>query len=169
MRSLFILICISFCFSGQTQEIFINYSTCRTNDKVPNQLSKQELLGFLGKPTKIARFDGECGLSDEQDKAQEKSIYFYDSTQFFVFDNKAELYTINFRNGKFTYRTDKINLSGKTRFRDIEKWYPGNAKASILENKGSMVRLQACQDCDAYCLLYFENGRLVSLEWWEPC
>ncbi len=169
MRLLFISICISFLMTGQTQETFFMYTACRLNDAVPNKLAKQDLLRLLGKPTNITRFEGECGLSDEQENAKEKNIYFYDSTQYFVYDNKAELYHVNFRNGKFTYRTDKINLSNKTRFRDIEKLYQESAKAAILENKGTMVRIQACQDCDLFCLLYFEKGRLVSLEWWEPC
>jgi hypothetical protein len=169
MRLLFISIAISFFLSGQTQETFINYATCRVNNTVPNQLTKQDLLRLMGKPTKITGFNGECGLTDEQENAKERNIYYYDSTQYFVYDNKAELYNINFRNGKFTYRTDKILLSNKTKFGDLAKWFPANTHASLLENQGQMVRIPACKDCDLFCLLYFEKDRLVSLEWWEQC
>lgn len=169
MRVLFISLFFYLYASGQPKEAFLNYNTGRLYGSVPNKLSKPDLLRILGKPTKIAVFEGECGLTDEQENAKERNIYYYDSTQYFVYDNKAELYHVNFRNGKFTYRTDKINLSNKTRFRDIEKLYPVSTHAAILENKGTMVRIPACPDCDSFCLLYFEKGRLVSLEWWEPC
>ena len=156
---------------GQFTNELINYSSCRINGTVPNTLSKNDLIKRLGKPTKIEplRFDEECGLTDEQEHAKQRNWYYYDSTRFFVYDNKADMLELNFRNGKFVYTTDKIKLSNTTTLGDLQKVYPASTKAAIKENKGTMVKISPCPKCDGYCFLYFEKGKLVKLEWWDPC
>jgi|GEM_PF-7030208 len=164
---------ISFFFSslafGQINAEFLNYKTSRINGSIPNILNKVELVRRLGVPTKIETFEGECGLSEEQEKAKVRNWYNYDSTKFFIYDNKAQIIEVNFRSGKFTYTTAKIKLSNNTSFQDLQKVYPVSTKTAIIENNGNMVRITPCSDCDGYCLLYFEKGMLIKLEWWEPC
>ena len=169
MQLLFIAFFISSLALGQIKEEFLNYKTSRINGSIPNALNKADLLRKLGTPTKIEPFEGECGLSDEQENAKLRNLYYYDSTKFFIYDNKAQIIEVNFRNAKFTYTTEKIKLSHNTTFQDLQKVYPISAKAAIKENNGDMVRIRPCASCDGYCLLYFEKGRLVKLEWWEPC
>ncbi|MBY0481047.1 MAG: hypothetical protein K2Q21_06815 [Chitinophagaceae bacterium] len=166
---LFISFFISFLALGQIKEEFLDYKTSKVNGSIPNALTKADLLRVLGKPTKIEIFEGECGLTEEQEKAKVRNWYYYDSTKFLLFDNEAQISEVNFRSGKFTYTTAKIKLSNKTTFQDLQKVYPVSTKAAIKENNGNMVRLSPCSDCDGYCFLYFEKGKLVKLEWWEPC
>jgi hypothetical protein len=169
MRSLFISTLISCFVFSQTTEEFLNYKTSKLNGSIPNALSKTTLIRSLGKPTKIFAFEGECGLSDEQEKAKTRNWYCYDSTKFFVYDESAKIYEVNFRSGKFSYTTEKIVLSKNTSIQDLQKVYPVSTKAAISENKGTMVKISPCANCDGYCILYFEKGKLVRLEWWEPC
>ena len=169
MKLLFISLFISSLALGQIKEEFLNYKTSKINGSIPNALTKADLLRTLGKPTKIEILEGECGLTEEQEKAKDRNWYYYDSTKFLLFDNKAKIIEVNFRSGKFTYTTAKIKLSNKTTLEDLQKVYPVSTKAAIKENNGNMVRISPCSNCDGDCLLYFENGYLVKLEWWEPC
>jgi hypothetical protein len=127
------------------------------------------LLSALGKPTKIENFSTECAFTDEQERAKVKKLYFYDKTKFFIYGNKAELSFIDFCSGKFTYLTPKLRLTKETTLQELQKVYPNSVKAAMKENGGKLVRLKPCKDCDGQCLLYFENGKLVQLEWWEEC
>ncbi len=169
MKLLFISFFISSLALAQSKEEVLDYARARINGSIPNDLAKSDLVRILGRPSRVKPFDGECGLTDEQEKSKVKNWYYYDSTKLLVFDNKAHLVELNFRSGKFTYTTKKIKLSNKTTFQDVQKMYPVSAKAAILENNGCLVRISPCSNCDGYCLLYFEKGHLVKLEWWEPC
>ena len=169
MQLLFISFLISSLALGQTKEEFLNYKTSRINGTISNELIKSDLLRVLGKPTKIEIFEGECAMTEEQEKAKVRNWYYYDSTKFFIYDNKAKIFEVNFRSGKFTYTTVKIKLSNTTTFQDLQKVYPISTKAAIKENNGKMVKISPCSNCDGYCLLYFEKAQLVKLEWWEPC
>ncbi|RYZ25353.1 MAG: hypothetical protein EOO10_18490 [Chitinophagaceae bacterium] len=143
--------------------------TAKLNDTIPSYLTKQQLLTVLGKPSNVKNFSTECALTEEQEKAKVQQLYFYGKTKFFVYDNKAELTFIDFRSGKFTYRTPKIRLTKATTLQDLQKAYPNSVRAAMKENGGKLVRLKPCKICDGHCLLYLENGRLVQLEWWEDC
>jgi hypothetical protein len=169
MKLLFIPFLINSLAFGQIKEEILNYKTSKINGSIPNALTKADLFRVLGKPTKIEISDAECGLTEEQEKAKVRNWYYYDSTKFFIFDNKAEVVEVNFRNGKFTYNTTKIKLSNNTTIQDLQKVYPVSTKAALKENNGKIVRIRPCEDCDGYCLLYFEKGKLVKLEWFEPC
>jgi hypothetical protein len=169
MLALLISLFISFSAPRQTSGEFLYYKTSRLNNSIPNTLSKTALIRFLGKPTKTEPFITECALSEEQENAKVKNWYYYDSTRFFVYDEKAEICEVNFRNGKFSYTTEKIILSRNTSLRDLQKVYPASTKAAIRENNEIIVRIEPCASCDGYCILYFEKDKLVRLEWWEPC
>ena len=169
MRLFIILMLFSSFAYGQKKAEVLNFQTAKLNDTVPGSLTKQRLLSTLGKPTKIENFDAECALTDEQEKAKVKKLYFYGKTKFFIFDNKAELTIVDFRSGMFTYKTFKLYLTKATTLQQVQKVYPNSVKAALKENGGKMVRLKPCKDCDGQCLLYFENGKLVQLEWWEEC
>lgn len=160
---------IGFLALAQDKEEFLNFQTSRINGSIPSALNKTDLLRILGKPTKVEAFQTDCGMTEEEENAKVRNWYYYDSTKFFVYDNKAEIVEINFRSGKFTYTTAKIKLSNKTRFQDLQKVYPISTNVAIKENNGKIVRISPCPNCDGYCLLFFEKGILVKLEWWENC
>ena len=169
MKLLLISFFISSIALGQIKGEYINYKTAKINNSIPNKLTTTELVRLLGKPTKIEINKGECGLTEEQEKSKVKSIYYFDCTKFIIFDNNAEILEVNFRNGKYTYKTDKIKLSNTTSFQELQKIYPESTKTALKENNGNMVRIRPCSTCDGDCILYFEKGKLVKLEWWEPC
>lgn len=169
MRSLLISTFISLFVQGQTTEEVLSYNNSKLNGSIPNSLSKTALMRSLGKPSKIEPLEGECAMSEEEEKAKVKKCYYYDSTRFFIYDEKAEISEVNFRSGKFTYATPKILLSKNTTIQDLQKVYPVSTKAATRENNQVMVKISPCADCDGYCILYFEKGKLVRLEWWQPC
>ena len=169
MQVFFISFLLNTLAFGQIKEEFLDFNTSLINNSIPSKLSKAQLILSLGKPTKIEVYDGECGLTEEQEKAKQRNWYYYNGTKFFIYDNNADIVELNFRSGKFTYTTSKIKLSNATTFQELQKVYPASTKAAIIENGGNMVRIRPCSDCDGYCILYFEKGRLVKLEWWEPC
>jgi hypothetical protein len=144
-----------------------------TQSKLNNSISlyatKQELLKQLGKPTKVEKAELECALSPEQEKAKVRNLYYYGKTMFLIYDERAELMNVSFRSGKFIYKTPKITLTGKTTFKEIEKVYPRATKTALQENKGAMIRILPCKECDGQVLLYMEEGKLVQLELWQPC
>ena len=169
MRLVFISFFINSFVFGQPKQEFLSFKTSRINRTTPGALTKIQLLQRLGKPTKIQPFETVCGMTEEQEKAKVRNWYYYDSTKFFVYDSKAEVVEINFRNGKFSYTTQKITLSNNTSFQELQKVYPLSAKAALKESNGNIVRIRPCAVCDGYCILYFEKGKLVKLEWWEDC
>lgn len=169
MQTLLVLLFISLFLPGQGGPEIVSFRTARLNDSLPGVLARQRLMAALGKPTRIEDFEGECALTDDQEKAKTKKLYYYNGTKFFVYDNTAELMLIDFRSGKFSYKTPGLRLSAATTFQDIQNTFPNSARAAIIENKATMVRLSPCKDCDGQLLLYFEKGKLVQLEWWEPC
>lgn len=169
MRLFFILMLLCSIAHGQDKTEVLNFNASKLNDSIPGYLTKKKLLAQLGNPTKIENYDPQCALTDEQEKAKVKKLYYSDKTRFFIFDNKAELTLIDFRSGRFSYQTDKIRLTNATTLKDLQKVYPKSVKAAFTENGGKLIRLKPCKDCDGQCLLYFENGKLIHLEWWEEC
>ena len=169
MRLVIFFLLFSTLAYGQNSSETLSFNTSKVNKTIPSALTKKQLLSRLGKPTKIENFTSECALTEEQEKAKIKKLYFYGRTQFFVFDNQAELTTIDFRSGAYTYQTAKILLTSATTLADVQKIYPKSVQAAIKENGGKLVRLKPCKDCDGQCLLYFEKGKLVQLQWWEEC
>lgn len=154
---------------GQVKTEVLDFKTAKLNDTISSYLTKQKLVKILGKPSKVENFETECALTVEQEKAKVKQCYFYGKTKFFVYNNKAELTFIDFRSGKFTYQTQEIRLTNATTLHDLQKIYPNSVQAAVKENGGKLVRLKPCKECDGQCLLYFENDKLVQLEWWEEC
>jgi hypothetical protein len=132
-------------------------------------LSINDLVGKLGKPTKIENINPECALTEDQEKAKVFKNYYFGKTKFFTWDGNAELQEIDFRTGKFSYKTSKINLNAATMLNEVEKIYPVAVRAARKENKGTLVRLRPCEECDGYCFLFFEKGKLVKLQWYEDC
>lgn len=169
MRLLFVFVFFTSTAYGQISSEVLDYSTSKLNKAIPSALTKQHLVRLLGKPSKIENYNTECALTEEQEHAKVKQLYSYGRTQFFVFDNQAELNTIDFRTSKFTYLTAKILLTSATTLADVQKVYPKSVQAAIKENGGKLVRLKPCKECDGMCLLYFEKGKLVQLQWWEEC
>ena len=154
---------------GQGQPEILNPSLSKLNSVVSTSTTKQKLLAQLGQPTRIETAHFECGLTDAQAKAKVQKLYYYGKTMFYVFDGNAELIDIDFRSGKFTYKTPKITLTNKVTFADIEKLYPKAAKAATKEKRGKMLIIRPCETCDDTLNLYFENEKLTQLEFWEPC
>jgi hypothetical protein len=169
MRLLLLLILFTSTAYGQISTEVLDFTTSKLNKTVPSALTKQQLIKTLGKPPKVENYNTECALTEEQEQAKVKKLYWYGHTQFIVFDNQAELVSIDFRTGRFTYQTTKILLTSATTLVDVQKVYPKSVQASLKENGGKLVRLKPCSDCDGQCLLYFEKGKLVKLQWWEEC
>ena len=169
MRFLIIFLLLSSNAFGQENIDILSFTSSKLNDSIPSYLPKKSLLHFLGNPTKIEKFESECALTESQERAKDKKIYYYDCTKFFVYDNESEIVEINFRSGKFSYNTERINLSNKTTIQDLKKVYPNSVKSAIKENGGTLVRFRPCKECDGYCFLFFEKGKLVKLKWYNEC
>ena len=144
-------------------------SLSKLNDSVSTFLTKRTLLNQLGNPSRIVDSDIECGVTEEQEYAKEQKFYYYDSTKFFIFDEKAELMIVNFNSGKFSYQTPEIHLSNKTTFADLEKVYPISCSNARMQNSGEMVRIRPCEECDGEVHLFFKGTKLERLEFWVPC
>jgi hypothetical protein len=164
----FLLFCSTVVF-GQGKPEILDFNSSKLNGSIPSSLSRQNLLAVLGKPTKTENYDSDCGLTLEQEVAKVLKVYYYGKTLFLVYDNMADLIEIDFTTGNFNYKTAKINLSASTTLQDLQKVYPQSVKEAMKENKGTLVRLRPCDICDGYCFLYFKNGRLVGLRWYEDC
>ncbi|ANE51738.1 hypothetical protein [Flavisolibacter tropicus] len=169
MRQVIAFVLFSSVAYGQNGLEVIDFKTAKLNKTIPSALTTKQLKTLLGKPTKIEDYTSECALTEEQERAKVKQLYSFGHTQFFVFDHKAELTSIDFRSGTFSYLTEKILLTSTTTLADLQKVYPKSVSAAIKENGGKLVRLKPCKDCDGQCLLYFEKGKLVQLNWWEEC
>ena len=120
---LFFLLITTFAISQEKREI-LSFTTSKINDSLSGSISLKTLIKIFGKPDKIEDYNSECGLTAEQEKAKSLKIYYYDKTKFMVYNNVADLLEMDFTTTKFTYKTDKIKLSGKTTFKDIQKFYP---------------------------------------------
>lgn len=169
MRIIIFFLLLSTSAYGQVSSEILNFNTSKLNKTIPSTLTKQQLISRLGKPTKIENFSNECALTQDQEQAKVKQLYFYGHTQFFVYDNQAELTTIDFRSGTYTYQTAKILLTSATTLADVQKVYPKSVQAALKENGGKLIWLKPCKGCDGQCRLYFEKGKLVKLQWWEDC
>lgn len=169
MRLLLTLILWTSIAYGQNQIETLNPTQSKLNNSIFSYTTRQELIKQLGKPTKVEKANFECALTIEQERAKVQYIYHYGKTTFFIYDQRADLMTIDFESGKFIYKTPKITLTGTTTFKAIEKIYPQAAKAALKENKGKMIRISPCKECDGQVLLFMEKGKLVNLEFWEPC
>jgi len=166
---LFYLLISGFQVLAQNNLEILDYKSSKINGIISNSLSRTSLIKLLGKPDKIENFDPECGLTDKQEKAKIKRIFYYGKTTFFVFDNNAELSSISFVSSRFTYNSSLINLSFKTTLKDLQKVFPKSVKNAIKENGGKLIRLKTCKNCDDEYHLYIEKGILVKLELWNDC
>jgi hypothetical protein len=124
MRLLIIFLLLASYSFGQENIDILSFTSSKLNDSIPGHLSKKSLLLFFGNPTKKEKFETECALTESQERAKDKKLYYYDSTKFFVYDNEAEIVEINFRSGNFSYNTERINLSNNTTIQDLKKVYP---------------------------------------------
>jgi hypothetical protein len=169
MKIIWILILFPIVAFGQNNLEILNPINSTLNGNILSFGFKEQLTKSLGRPTKVQDIDYECGVTEEQEFAQYQKYYFYGKTHFFVYDEKYELKIIDFKTGKFTYKTPQIILTNRTTFEEIKKIFPKATKASIIESKGRLVRLKPCNVCDGEVQLFFENGKLIQLELWEPC
>lgn len=131
--------------------------------------SKEQLMKLIGGPTKIVDVDYECGVTEEQEFAKYQKRFYYGASQFFIYDDKYELKIIDFKSESFTYKTPQILLTSRTSLDELKRVFPKATEASIKENKGRLVRLRPCDVCDGEVQLFFEKGKLIKLELWEPC
>jgi hypothetical protein len=154
---------------GQINLPVLDPSRSAVNATLPTFTTRQQVLKQLGQPTLIKPAEYECGLTNEQINAKVQKVYYYGKTEFYIYDNKADLKTLDFRAGKYSYQTPKMKLSGKTTLADVQNVYPAAAIAAVKTPKGKLVLLSPCTDCEGQVQLYFENGKLAQLELWEPC
>ncbi|PJJ60891.1 hypothetical protein [Hymenobacter chitinivorans] len=165
------LLALALCsFTVLPSEPLLNPSKSLVNAKLPSYTTKQELLRALGPPARIAAVGEECHTSREEAAAKVRQRYYFaGKTSFFLDHDQAELELLDFRSGKYTYQTPTITLTGKTTLADLQKVYPAAVRAASISKRGTEVSLMTCANCDDRVHLFFEQGRLVELELWEPC
>ncbi|MCB2408748.1 hypothetical protein [Hymenobacter lucidus] len=154
---------------GQINLPVLDPTKSSINATLPTFSTRQQVLRQFGKPTLIKNAEYECGLTKEQSEAKVQKVYHYGNTVFYIYDTKADLMSLDFRTGKLSYKTPRINLSGKTTLADVQKVYPAATKAAAKTPKGQMVILAPCKECEGQVQLYFEGGKLAQLDFWEPC
>jgi hypothetical protein len=138
-----------------------------TIGKVSFQTPIKEFLAAMGKPNSIVDPQYEAGWFAEA--RIPVMLYFYKGSSFHVFLDTAQMQKINFKvNPKLEWRRNNIVFNSKTSIDEVREYFPLSYKNSITElgnEDGHKIRLLFYH---GQLLLSFTNGKLESLEYWEP-
>jgi hypothetical protein len=138
-----------------------------TIGKISFQTPIKEFLAAMGKPNSIVDPQYEAGWF--ADAKIPVKLYFYKGSSFHVFFDTAQMQKINFKtNPKLEWRRNNIVFNSKTSIDEVKEAFPLSYKNSITElgnEDGHKIRLLFYH---GQLLLSFTNGKLESLEYWEP-
>jgi hypothetical protein len=135
--------------------------------RVSFQTHINKFLKEMGKPDSILDPHYETGWFAEA-KIPVK-LYCYKGSSFHVFRDTAQMQKINFKvNPKLDWQSNGLTLNSKTSMDEVRNSFPLSYKTSITEignEDGHQLRLLFYH---GQLLLSFTNGKLESLEYWEP-
>ena len=151
------------------QEMFLSTENdLLINGKIPAQyITKKQLLFVFGTPQKIKPYYPECNYEPPRIRnAKKYEIYFYDNekTVFYVYDNHADLVSIDFSSEKYFIKTTKITLNQHTSQNDILKVFP-KAKFNNYDKRLSEIAMSTTPKGNSpfYYLLSFKKNKLINL------
>jgi hypothetical protein len=135
--------------------------------KVSFQTHINKFIKEMGEPNSIVDPQYEAGWFAEA--RIPVKLYYYKGSSFHVFRDTAQMQKINFKvNPKLEWRSNNLTLNSKTSIDEVKNYFPLSYKTSITEmgnEDGHKIRLLFYH---GQLLLSFTNGKLESLEYWEP-
>jgi hypothetical protein len=160
-----LLLIISTSSSAQYYSIInldsISVSSITTNTKA------EEIIDILGQPDSIFNPLYECGDFSEEN-IDTVIILRYKGIDFLNSDGLTYFYNLDFKNIKFDVKLNHLHLTNQTNIKELKDLFPQSYTRCLEEGSGT-IRLWICNECDGQIQLYFENDKLISLNYWSPC
>ncbi|MEO8149310.1 MAG: hypothetical protein ABI723_16815 [Bacteroidia bacterium] len=150
----------------------INVDSILINNKIPFQTTTKNLISNLGNADSIITKTFECGGYFD---AENVSIYYYGTSTFETYRDTAVLQKINFREGRYNLKTNKITLSNLITIQKLKQLFPMSTNKSydwidaVDKKTYTIIRIKPNQNYDDEWVLKFYNNKLVEIEYWIPC
>ena len=155
---------------------YIPFESLRLNGKLPMISSPKAVFDLMGQPDSIVPvdLDDACGYYLNLDS--NVKLAYVKGGRFEVRGDSAVLTSVLFKDlpGLFL-KTPQIILSGKTTLEDIARLFPkaystrGEMNVSVL-GKGIGIRIDTtATPMENACILFFQNGKLMSADYFIPC
>lgn len=148
----------------------------KINDVLAVELSTSALVAALGEPGQIETGVIECGDYFETGRSEpgKTVVYRYGNhTRYLVYNQRAALGVIDFRDGRFSARLNGTLVDRTTTLEQIANVYPQAVKAAsgqaTREDQFVVVRVGMGPRVDSAWMLKFVDGKLAQLEYFIAC